>query len=235
MTLRIFKVLVLSLALGACSDQASAPRVVETSVQNPAAPSAPVTPAAAPRNQKVVVCLGDSLTAGYALDVEQAFPYLVEQRLRQEGYAVEVRNAGISGDTTAGGLSRLDWLLRQQPDVLVVALGANDGLRGLSVATMEQNLREIIKRARAERVEVVLAGMALPPSYGADYADAFAAVYPRLAKEFDLPLIPFLLDGVAGFPELNLSDGIHPTAGGHQVIAETVRRGLLPVLASPSP
>ena len=178
----------------------------------------------------VVVFLGDSLTAGYGLDEQQAFPYLVEQALAAALPTLRVVNAGISGDTTAGGLSRLDWLLRQQPDVLVVALGGNDGLRGLDPAASEENLRRIITRAQEEGARVLLVGMLIPPNYGPEYTRAFAGIYPRLAAEFDVPLVPFLLEGVAGDVSLNQADGIHPTAEGQALVAQTVLAHLEPLL-----
>ena len=177
----------------------------------------------------LVVFLGDSLTAGYGLEAEQAHPARIEERLLAEGRPVRVVNAGVSGDTTAGGLSRLDWLLRQRPDVLVVSLGGNDGLRGLQLSSSEDNLRRIVERARAAGARVLLTGMKMPPNYG-DYADDFAAMYPRLAGELGVPLVPFLLDGIADRPDLFLADGIHPTAEGQAVLAETVLPYLLPLV-----
>ncbi len=180
----------------------------------------------------LVIFLGDSLTAGYGLSAEQAYPALIEAYLNETGQQVRVVNAGISGDTTAGGLARLDWLLRQQPDILVVCLGANDGLRGVPLDSSEVNLRSIVEQAQAQDIQVLLAGMLIPPNYGPDYAERFAAIYPRLAKEFDVPLIPFLLEGVAAHPELNLPDGIHPTAEGQRIVAETVLPFLAPLVES---
>lgn len=184
----------------------------------------------------LVVFLGDSLTAGYGLEEEQAHPALIEERLLAEGWPVRVVNAGVSGDTTAGGLSRLDWLLRQRPDILVVSLGANDGLRGLPLSSSEENLRRIVEGAIDAGVRVLLTGMLMPPNYGA-YADDFAAIYPRLAEELETPLVPFLLDGVADRPDLVLADGLHPNAEGQMVLAETVLPHLRPLVekaASPS-
>ncbi|MFQ5351169.1 MAG: arylesterase, partial [Thermoanaerobaculia bacterium] len=135
---------------------------------------------------------------------------------------IRVVNAGISGDTTAGGLARLDWVLRQQPDLLVVGLGANDGLRGLALAETEANLRAILAAGRRSGARVLLLGMKLPPNYGPDYTGGFEEIFPRLAGELELPLVPFLLTGVAGQPELNQADGIHPTAEGHRVMTENV-------------
>ncbi|MEE8526407.1 MAG: arylesterase [Thermoanaerobaculia bacterium] len=177
----------------------------------------------------LVVFLGDSLTAGYGLEEEQAHPALIEERLLAEGWPVRVVNAGVSGDTTAGGLSRLDWLLRQRPDILVVSLGANDGLRGLPLSSSEENLRRIVEGAHDAGVRVLLTGMLMPPNYG-PYADDFAAIYPRLAEELETPLVPFLLDRVADRPDLILADGIHPNAEGQAVLAETVLPHLRPLV-----
>ena len=185
---------------------------------------------AADEDETLVIFLGDSLTAGYELDEDQAFPAHIDTALREAGHNVRIVNAGISGDTTAGGLARLDWLLGQQPDVLFVGLGGNDGLRGMPLETSEANLRAIIERATATGTRVLLAGMLIPPNYGSDYTEAFAAIYPRLARELDVPLIPFLLAGVAARPELNLPDGIHPNAEGQRIVAETVLQHLEPLL-----
>lgn len=174
----------------------------------------------------VVVFVGDSLTAGFGLDAEQAFPHLVEQALLEEGIEIKAVNAGVSGDTTAGGLARLDWLLRQQPDLLVVGLGGNDGLRGLDLAASEENLRAIVEGAQAAGAEVLLLGMLIPPNYGPDYTDAFAAMYPQIAEDTGAALVPFLLEGVAGDAQLNLPDGIHPNAEGQKIVAETVAEHL---------
>lgn len=190
----------------------------------PTAPTAeqPATEPSAEEEAPLVVFLGDSLTAGYGLAEEQAFPALVAAALRAEGRAVRVVNAGVSGDTTAGGLRRVDWLVRQRPDVLVVCLGGNDGLRGLALEDSERNLRETVARARAAGARVLLAGMLIPPNYGPDYTEAFAAMYPRVAEEAGVVLLPFLLEGVGGDPALNQADGIHPTAEGQAIVAETV-------------
>ncbi|HMB52946.1 MAG TPA: arylesterase [Thermoanaerobaculia bacterium] len=177
-----------------------------------------------------VVFLGDSLTAGYGLSEEQAFPALLEQAFADGDTPFEASNAGISGDTSAGGLSRVDWVLTGEPDVVVVALGANDGLRGIDPEATEENLRRIVERSRAAGARVLLAGMRLPPNYGADYVARFEAIYPRLANELDVPLVPFLLEGVGGDPELNQADGIHPTAEGQKILAETVGGYLGPLL-----
>jgi acyl-CoA thioesterase-1 len=186
-----------------------------------------VAPAA---GERVIVILGDSLTAGLGVAPDEAYPALLEARLRREGFAYRVVNAGVSGDTTAGGLRRLDWVLRSQPDVVLVALGANDGLRAQPVTALRDNLTTIVTRLRGAGTRVVLAGMRLPPNYGAAYAGAFAGAFPSVARATSVPLLPFLLEGVAGDPALNQADGIHPNAAGHRAVAETVWRALRPLL-----
>ena len=180
--------------------------------------------------ERVVAILGDSLTAGLGVAHEEAYPALLEARLRREGYAYRVVNAGVSGDTSAGGLRRVDWVLRTRPDVVVVALGANDGLRGLPVEALRDNLEAIVRRLRAAGARVLLAGMRVPPNYGDAYARAFAAVFPDVARRTGVPLVPFLLDGVAGQARLNQADGIHPTAEGHRLMAERLWPYLRPLL-----
>jgi acyl-CoA thioesterase-1 len=180
--------------------------------------------------QPVIAILGDSLTAGFGLLPDEAYPVLLEQRLRREGYAYRVMNAGVSGDTTAGGLRRVEWVLRSQPAIVIVALGANDGLRHQNVAVMRDNLIEIVRRLRAAGASVLLAGMRVPSNYGAEYARAFAAVFPDAARATGVPLVPFLLDGVAGETRLNQPDGIHPTAEGQRMIADRLWPYLKPLL-----
>ncbi|MFL6199493.1 MAG: arylesterase [Thermoanaerobaculia bacterium] len=193
----------------------------------PVPPPAP-TPAA---DEPLVVFLGDSLTAGYGLGGEQAYPALVEKRLKEQGVPVHVLNAGVSGDTTAGGLSRLDWLLSQKPEVVVVGLGGNDGLRGLPLEQADRNLREIVRRSKAAGARVLLLGMQIPPNYGPEYAQGFADMYPRIAREMDVPLVPFLLEGVGGDEALNQADGIHPTAAGQEKVADLVTPYVADVLS----
>lgn len=169
-----------------------------------------------------VVFLGDSLTAGHGLDGRFAFPEVLGRQLAAKGIAIDVINAGVSGDTSAGGLARLSWLMAQKPAILVLELGANDGLRGMPTARTEANLRQIIERTRRAGTCVLLVGMKVPPSLGPAYVQRFDAIYPRLSRELDVPLVPFLLTGVAGRPELNQADGIHPTARGQALAAENV-------------
>lgn len=179
---------------------------------------------------RTLAFLGDSLTAGYGLETTQAFPSLVGERLRSRNLPWKVVNAGVSGDTSAGGLRRLDWLFRQRVDLLFVCLGANDGLRGIPVEATEQNLRAIIARARQGGARVALAGMRLPENYGRDYQGKFEAMYRRLAKTEKVPLLPFLLEGVAMQPSLNQADGIHPNAEGARRVADRVWTFLDPLL-----
>lgn len=169
-----------------------------------------------------VVFLGDSLTAGYGLPEDQAFPAVLGNLLRDEGRPVEVVNAGVSGDTTAGGLARVDWLLEQNPQVVVVGLGGNDALRGLPLDETEKNLREIITRCQGSGARVLLLGMRMLPNYGPDYVQRFEGIYPRLADDLDVKLVPFLLARVGGVRRLNQDDGIHPTAEGQRLVAENV-------------
>jgi len=178
----------------------------------------------------LVVFLGDSLTAAFGLDEGEGYPARVAAELGRRGHEVRVINAGVSGDTSAGGLERLDWLLAQSPDVVVVGLGANDGLRGQPLAAIEANLEAIVERSLSAGARVVVAGMRIPTNYGPDYTAGFAAIYPRLARKPGVTLIPFLLDGVAARPELNLPDGIHPNARGYEIVARTVADALEPVL-----
>lgn len=178
----------------------------------------------------LVIFLGDSVTAGYGLAVDEAYPARVAELLASSGAPIRAVNAGVSGDTSAGGLERLERLLAQKPAVVVVELGANDGLRGQPVDGIAANLHEIVARAQAAGARVIVAGMRIPPNYGAEYAEAFAAIYPAIARETGATLLPFLLADVAGHPELNQADGIHPTAEGQRRVARTLAATLEPVL-----
>jgi acyl-CoA thioesterase-1 len=182
------------------------------------------------RGEGVVVVLGDSLTAGLGVAADEAFPARLQARIRAEGYAYRVTNAGVSGDTTAGGLRRVDWVLRANPEIVIVALGANDGLRGQSPPAIRANLEEIVARLQAAGARVLLVGMRLPPNYGADYTKEFEAIFPAVARRAKVALMPFLLDGVAADPRLNQADGIHPTAAGQQIMADRVWPYLRPLL-----
>jgi acyl-CoA thioesterase-1 len=198
------------------------------------APAAPAPVPARDQDAPMVVFLGDSLTAGYGLPEDQAYPALLDRRLDAKGTPIRILNAGVSGDTTAGGLSRLDWLLKQKPDVLVVALGGNDGLRGLDLAQSEKNLREIVRRGKESGARVLLLGMMMPPNYGRDYTERFRNMYPEIADEFDVPLLPFLLEGVGGIANLNQADGIHPTAEGQEIVANNVEPYLREIIETPA-
>jgi acyl-CoA thioesterase-1 len=182
---------------------------------------------------KTIVAFGDSLTAGFGVPIEDAYPARLERRLRAKGYDYRVVNAGVSGDTTAGGLRRVDWALRSRPAIAIVELGANDGLRGLPVPLMRENLARIIERFQTAGVAVVLAGMKVPPNYGPDYSRTFAAVFSDLATHYRTPLIPFFLDGVAGVDALTQPDGLHPTSEGYRVIVDRIWPVLKPLLARP--
>lgn len=178
-----------------------------------------------------VAFLGDSLTAGYGLLQNEAYPALVGAELETDGYTnVNVLNAGLSGDTSAGGLSRMEWVLEPTVKILVVALGANDALRGLPPSTTKDNLSKIITMAKSKGVQVLLVGMEAPPNMGDDFRNSFRAIYPGLAAEHNVPLVPFLLEGVAGVPELNQEDGIHPTAEGQRMMAALVYARLQPMI-----
>jgi acyl-CoA thioesterase-1 len=183
-----------------------------------------------PEDAPMVLVLGDSIAAGLHLPRERAFPAALQRQMAAAGQPFHLVNAGVSGDTSAGGLARLDWLLQQQPDVLIVELGANDGLRGVKVSATEQNLREILTRTQAAGPKILLLGVRIPPSMGPDYSEAFAGIYTRLAQELEVELVPFFMQGVAGVPALNLPDELHPTAEGHELIASNVAAGLSKLL-----
>jgi acyl-CoA thioesterase I len=201
-------------------------------VQRPAPAAQAPAPAPVP-GVPVVVFLGDSLTAGLGLDEDQAYPAILDRELREEGMPIRAVNAGVSGDTTAGGLSRIGWILGQRPDVVVVALGGNDGLRALPVEQAEKNLREIVRRSQAAGARVLLVGMKMPPNYGPDYTSRFEAMYRDIAKDMNVPLLPFLLEGVGGIRNLNQGDGIHPTAEGQEILAKNVLPYLEEMLRQP--
>lgn len=187
---------------------------------------------AAADEPRTVVFFGDSLTAGLGVDLEEAFPALIQKKIDAAGLPWRTVNAGLSGETSAGGRRRIVWILKQPVDCLVLELGANDGLRGLAPAETRANLQAIIEQARTvnPQVRVLLAGMMMPPNFGEDQTREFAAVYPALAEKNHVALVPFLLAGVGGVTELNQSDGIHPTAAGHARVADTVWKFLRPLL-----
>ena len=175
---------------------------------------------------KTILFLGDSLTEGYQLSKEEAFPALVEKELQKKDPKIKVINGGVAGATSASGLKRLDWYLKAKPDLMVLALGANDGLRGLKVEETEKNLTLAVKEAQKRNIKVVLAGMLIPTNMGEDYRTPFKDIFPRVAKNTKVTLIPFLLEGVAGNPKLNLPDGIHPNPEGYRIVSRTVLKYL---------
>ena len=177
-----------------------------------------------------IVAFGDSLTAGLGVSREDAYPAQLQRRLTELNYQYRVINAGASGDTSAGGLRRVPWVLKSKPALVILELGANDGLRGLSLEQTTQNLTLIIQQLQEAKVSVVLAGMKIPPNYGQDYTRGFESIYPALAKQYHLPFIPFFLEGVAARPSLNQADGIHPTKEGYRIVVEQVLKVLKPLL-----
>lgn len=181
---------------------------------------------------KVILIFGDSLTAGYGLSPEEAFPALVEKQLKEAGKSCKVINAGLSGETSAGGLSRIEWVLRQPIDIFMLELGGNDGLRGLPLEQTKKNLQSIIDKVKTKNpnAKIVITGMMVPPNMGIDYTTQFKAIFPELAKKNKATLLPFLLEGVAGDEKLNLPDGIHPNIEGHKIVAKTVTKTISPLL-----
>ena len=178
----------------------------------------------------VVLALGDSLTAGFGVDAEENFPSRLQVKIDNAGLAYKVVNAGVSGDTTAGGVRRINWLMKHKPQIVILALGANDGLRGLSTDEMRSNLETMIRFSQEHGARVLLAGMKALPNYGEDYIIKFESVYPELAKKYDLVYLPFLLEGVAGVRQYTRPDGLHPTGSGYKIIADLVWHHLQPML-----
>ena len=203
-TLRLIMLMVWLTSLSACDNPATEPRL------------APVAQHDADRH--VIVCMGDSLTAGYGVEESQAYPALLAARLRIDGHDYEVINAGVSGETSSGALARLDWMLTLKPDIVILETGANDGLRGVDPALTRQNIDAIVARLKAEGIIVVLAGMQMVRNLGPAFTQSFAAIYPEVAAAHDVILIPFFLEDVAGRASLNQADGIHPTAEGYGII-----------------
>ncbi len=179
-----------------------------------------------------LLALGDSLTAGYGLPTDQSFPVQLESALRDKGYEVAVINAGVSGDTTAGGLARLDWALSDEPDLVLLELGANDGLRGLDPNDTRRNLAAILERLSERDMPTLLAGMYAPPNLGREYGEVFNALYPELAVAYSVPLYPFFLEGVAADTSLNQADGIHPNGAGVAVIVENMLPSVIGLIES---
>jgi acyl-CoA thioesterase-1 len=191
-----------------------------------------LSPAAAASRPLKIVALGDSLTAGFGLAESAAFPVRLAQALKAKGHAVTVVNAGVSGDTATGGLNRLDWSVPDGTDAVIVELGANDALRGVDPKVTRAALEDILKRLKARNIAVLLCGMLAPPNYGADYATRFNAIYPELAKQYEVPLYPFFLDGVAADATLNQADGMHPTAEGVATIVARILPSVEALLAT---
>lgn len=217
--------LLLLLASGCGQKSASPPAAKQAFEPRPAAATS-----AAPDNRPAIVCFGDSLTAGFGLDPGQSYPDLLQRELDREGYAYRVVNLGVSGDTTQDGLARAGQALAEKPRLVVLEFGANDGLRGQPVGITERNLAHTIEALQSAGARVVLAGITLPPNYGQVYLDKFDAVFPRLAAKYKTPLIPFLLEGVAGHSDLMQPDGLHPNALGARLVAKTVRKTVTPLL-----
>lgn len=214
-----------------CSSATGSANGPSTSVSASSPPArSPSAPAARPR----IVILGDSLAAGRGLEPGEAFPARLQERLDNASYAYEVVAAGVSGDTSAGGLRRLDWSLADDVEILVVELGGNDGLRGLPVEQLEHNLDAIVRRTRERGIQVLIAGMEAPPNLGSGYTTAFRAAFRQVARKHGVDLLPFVLEGVAGESELNQSDGIHPNAAGADRVAENIWRALKPLLTGPT-
>ncbi len=179
---------------------------------------------------QTILFLGDSLTEGYQLSKEEAFPALIEKELKKEHKKIKVINGGVSGATSASGMKRMDWYLKAKPDFLVLALGANDGLRGMKVTETEKNLSSVIEKAQQRGITVILTGMKMPTNMGEPYRTQFENIFPKIAKKYSIKLIPFILEGVGGKPEFNLPDGIHPNPKGHEIMAKTILKVLEPEL-----
>lgn len=215
---KLLLVLVLLLA-GGCG--AAKPTPTPAPTAPPATQAlAPATPAA--HSGILIVAMGDSLTEGLGVDTADAYPAQLERKLRAGGYDVTVVNAGVSGETSSGALSRVDWVLRQQPDIVILATGGNDGLRGVETSVTDKNIDQIVQKIRDSGAVVVLGGMEMVQNMGTQYTSDFRAIYPAIAKRHDLILMPFLLEGVAGHPELNQADTIHPTAEGYTIVVDNL-------------
>lgn len=215
----------LALLLSACSEQGAK----STAAGDQAIPKDTVV---STTKTRTILFFGNSLTAGYGLEPEQAFPALIQEKIDSLGLPYRAVNAGVSGETSSGGNNRVDWILKQPVDVFVLELGGNDGLRGIPVAETKKNLQSIIDKVKAKypQAQLVLAGMQVPPNMGPQYTGAFRSIYTELARKNNMTLIPFLLEGVGGEAKLNLEDGIHPTAEGHRMVAQTVWQYLGPLL-----
>jgi len=214
-------------AFGAACDAA------RTFRDDPAAANRPLQLPKVTGKQPKIIAFGDSLTAGFGLAEKESYPYLLQEKLKADGHDYEVINAGVSGDTTLGGLERIDWVLEQENvEILILELGANDLLRGLSVPRMKSNLDQMIRKAKANNVRVLLCGMLAPPTMGSEYQREYTAAFPDLASEHKVEFLPFLLDNIALRKELNQADGIHPNAEGEKIMADNIYRALKPMLES---
>ena len=227
---RRFVLVLLSCLLAACSSDSDSAKSNDSAGALFDAPSAGTTaptaaPLAIPEDAPTVVFLGDSLGAGLHLAEHQAFPALLQARLAEEQVPFHLVNVSESGRTTAGGATALTWVLRSEPDWVVIELGGNDGLRAIPVETIEKNLRAMITEARAAQAQVLLLGVRMPPNYG-EYGASFDALFPRLAAELDVAFVPYFMEGVGGVPEMNLPDGLHPTVEGHERLASNVMPAL---------
>jgi acyl-CoA thioesterase-1 len=231
-----FAALALAFVLG-CKEEPATPRDLplegpaRTSEVAPPAPKAPEIPPGSPK----VAFLGDSITAGLHLSADLAFPAVLQREFAAAGMPFELINAGISGDTSSGGERRVDFLLQSKPDIVVVELGGNDGLRGQPVEVVDANLRSIVYKCRAKYAKVLLLGVQLPTSLGSDYVTQFEALYPRLATQLSVSFVPNFMEGVGGDPAMNLPDGLHPTAKGHERLAHNITAGLREVLEELGP
>lgn len=226
----LFAVTVLSVAAASVACQGKAPENANAANASPTNTNPAAAPAANREQLPKIVAFGDSLTAGFGLSPSQSYPALLQKRLAADGFAYEVVNAGISGDTSAGGVRRIDWSLEGDVRIVILELGANDILRGQPIEQLKRNLSAIIERAKAKGAEVLLAGMEAPTNSGAVYQKAAHNAFPEVAKAHGVELIPFFLEGVAARPHLNQGDGIHPNAEGTQLVADTVYKYLRPLL-----
>jgi acyl-CoA thioesterase-1 len=225
----IYSLLLMCALIAGCSREQ--PKTGEREPAAPAESPAPPAPARAPDNRPVIVAFGDSLSAGHGADPGKSYPDFLQNELNGRGYQYRVVNAGISGDTTTDGLERVGIVTALKPAIVIVEFGGNDGLRGLPVATTRGNLEQIITTLQKAGTKIVLAGMTLPPNYGPEYIQSFSGIYRDLARQYHLPLIPFLLSGVGGNASLMQRDGIHPTAEGNAIVAKNVFEILQPVLS----
>ena len=221
--IRIFwsTLLLLMVALSGCSEEPQ--RIAAQEIETETVKELPV---------KSIVALGDSLTAGFGVELSESYPALLEEKLKKNGYTYKVINAGVSGETSSGTLARLEWILTQAPDIVIVETGANDGLRGISTALLEENLREIVRVLQTKKTAILLVGMQMVWNLGPDYVAQFNAVYPAIANENNLELMPFFLKDVATIPHLNQGDGIHPNREGYEVIVENIYPHVVRVIES---